>query len=65
MRRGQRLRVSRSEPLTYEAANCAFLFAFFPIVYFVFGHLGVALGCVVYNFLFKYIGGFEFEAKVE
>jgi hypothetical protein len=41
------------------------LFAFSPIVYFVFGYLGVALGCVVYNFLFKYIGGFEFEAKVE
>ena len=39
------------------------MFAFFPIAYFVFGYIGVALGCVVYNFLFRFIGGIEFEAK--
>jgi len=39
------------------------LFAFFPIAYLVFGYLGVAFSCIVYNFVVKYIGGIEFEAK--
>lgn len=32
-----------------------------PIIYAVFGYLFSVIGCVVYNLLFKYIGGFEFE----
>jgi ABC-type Na+ efflux pump permease subunit len=39
-----------------------FLFIFVPVVYAVFGYLGGAFWCFVYNVLFKYIGGIEFEA---
>jgi hypothetical protein len=33
-----------------------------PIFYLVFGYVMVAIGCAVYNFMFKYIGGIEFES---
>ena len=36
-----------------------------PFIYLVFGHLSVAIGCLIYNFMFRYIGGIEFEAKNE
>jgi hypothetical protein len=39
-----------------------FLFLFFPVIYAVFGYLGSAFWCLLYNLLFKYIGGIEFEA---
>ena len=42
-----------------------FLIIFFPILYLVLGYLGTAIGSAIYNFLFKYIGGFEFEVKDE
>jgi hypothetical protein len=32
-----------------------------PFLYAVVGYISVAIGCALYNFLFKYIGGFEFE----
>ena len=35
----------------------------FSILYLVFGYLSVAIVCLVYNVLVKYIGGFEFEVK--
>ena len=38
-----------------------FLFLIFPVMYMVFGYLSVALGCLLYNFMFKYIGGIEFQ----
>lgn len=34
-----------------------------PIFYLVFGYLFVALGCLIYNFLVKFIGGIEFELE--
>ena len=37
------------------------LFVVMPILYAVFGYLSMAIGCVLYNWLFQYIGGFEFE----
>ena len=40
-----------------------FFFAFFPVMYLVLGYVMVVAGCATYNFMFKYIGGIEFEAK--
>jgi hypothetical protein len=34
-----------------------------PIVYLVIGYLSVLISCAVYNALFPYIGGLEFEAR--
>jgi len=33
-----------------------------PILYLVIGYVSVAIGCALYNFLYRYIGGFEYEA---
>lgn len=41
------------------------LVALFPVLYFVFGYIATAIGCAIYNLLFKYIGGFEFEVQSE
>ena len=35
----------------------------FPVMYFIMGYIMVAIGCVVYNFAFKFIGGFEYESN--
>lgn len=32
-----------------------------PIFYLVFGYISIALGCLIYNFLFKFVGGIEVE----
>lgn len=32
-----------------------------PVMYLVIGYLSVAVGCLLYNALFKFIGGIEFE----
>ena len=42
-----------------------FMFLLMPLFYLVFGYVSVAIGCAVYNFMFKYIGGIEFESKAE
>lgn len=36
-----------------------------PLMYFAMGYIMVAVGCAIYNFMFKYIGGFEFQARVD
>lgn len=41
------------------------LFIAMPIFYAIFGYIFTAIGCALYNFLFKYIGGFEFEVIEE
>lgn len=33
-----------------------------PVMYLVIGYVGVAIGCLLYNALFKFIGGIEFES---
>jgi hypothetical protein len=33
----------------------------FPFMYLVFGYIMTAIGCLIYNLLFKFIGGFEYE----
>ena len=42
-----------------------FMFILFPILYLVFGYLMTVIGSAIYNFFFRYIGGFEFEVKDE
>jgi hypothetical protein len=39
------------------------LFLLMPLIYLVFGYISVAIGCAIYNFMFRYIGGIEFEAQ--
>jgi hypothetical protein len=34
-----------------------------PVLYLVVGYISVAIGCAVYNLLYKYIGGIEFESR--
>lgn len=34
-----------------------------PVLYLVIGYVSVAIGCAVYNLLYKHIGGIEFEAR--
>lgn len=34
-----------------------------PIFYLVMGYVSVAIGCAIYNAMFRHIGGIEFEAR--
>lgn len=34
-----------------------------PILYLVMGYVMVAIGCALYNFMYKRIGGIEFETR--
>lgn len=43
----------------------AFVFLLFPIMYLVMGYIMARVGCALYNFMYKYIGGFEFESQAE
>ena len=40
----------------------AYSFLFLPLAYLVFGYLSVAVGCLLYNLLFRAVGRIEFEA---
>jgi len=40
-----------------------FMILIMPVMYLLIGYLSVAIGCAVYNFMFKYLGGIEFESK--
>ena len=33
----------------------------FPVMYLVLGYLSVAIGCLVYNVAFAFLGGIEYE----
>jgi hypothetical protein len=33
----------------------------FPVVYLVVGYVMTALGCMIYNLVAKFTGGFEYE----
>jgi ABC-type multidrug transport system fused ATPase/permease subunit len=43
----------------------AYVFLLFPLLYLVMGYLTVAVICALYNFLYKYIGGIEFDERSE
>ena len=34
-----------------------------PLLYLVIGYVTVTVGCLLYNFMYKYIGGIEFDAN--
>ena len=36
-----------------------------PLMYLAFGYVMVAIGCALYNFMFRHIGGIEFEFETE
>ena len=42
-----------------------FFFLIMPVIYLVFTYVSVAIGCVIYNFMVKYVGGIEFELEDE
>ncbi|MFC3148473.1 hypothetical protein [Piscinibacterium candidicorallinum] len=35
----------------------------FPVMYLVFGYVMVAVACALYNALFGFLGGFEYESN--
>jgi quinol-cytochrome oxidoreductase complex cytochrome b subunit len=49
----------QGNPVTFQK----YIFILFPILYLVFGYVMTTIGCMIYNFFFKYIGGFEYETK--
>jgi hypothetical protein len=46
-----------------QAQQGLFLLLVMPIAYLVIGYILCIIGCAVYNFLVRYIGGFEFESN--
>ena len=48
-----------------QARPPVFFFLLAPLMYLVMGYIMVAIGCAFYNFMFKYIGGIEFESKAD
>ncbi|MFN4329058.1 MAG: hypothetical protein ACK4FF_09290 [Limnobacter sp.] len=46
-----------------QEAPSAFMFLLMPVLYLVMGYMSVAIGCAIYNFAFKFIGGIEFETN--
>ena len=46
-----------------EARPPLFMLLGMPILYLAFGYISVAIGCAVYNALYKHIGGIEFETR--
>jgi hypothetical protein len=40
-----------------------FMAVLFPLLYLVIGYVTVIVGCLLYNVMYKYIGGIEFEAN--
>jgi hypothetical protein len=46
-----------------SSAPSALYVILFPVVYLVMGYFIVSLVCCVYNYLYRFIGGVEFESK--
>ena len=44
------------------AQPSVFMLLLFPVLYLVMGYVMIALGSVIYNFMFKYVGGIEYES---
>jgi hypothetical protein len=40
-----------------------YFFTAFPLLYLIFGYLTTLIGCTIYNYMFKFIGGFEYEVN--
>ena len=42
-----------------------FMFLVLPFFYLIVGYITVAIMCALYNFFFRFVGGFEFELSGE
>jgi len=42
-----------------------FVFVIMPFFYLIFGYIFIVIWCTIYNYFFKYIGGFEFEIEAK
>lgn len=51
---------ARGNPVNPPPAAAALLF---PVLYLVMGYMTVAVGCWLYNFMFRYLGGIEYETR--
>lgn len=40
-----------------------YFFVAFPLLYLIIGYLTTLIGSIIYNYLFRFIGGFEFEVN--
>ena len=38
-----------------------FMLLLMPVIYLVFGYISVAIGCAIYNAMYKVVGGIEYE----
>lgn len=52
-------------PAGTPGAPPAFMLLIAPVFYLFFGYVSVAVGCLLYNFMFTYVGGIEYEASAE
>lgn len=43
----------------------AFMFLLFPFLYLAMGYIVTAVLCLLYNFVCRYIGGIEYEARTD
>lgn len=54
-----------SAPAQAQAHPSIWLFALMPLIYLVFGYLMVAIGCWLYNTMFRFVGGIEYTSRSE
>lgn len=47
----------------FFAAGPAVMLFIGPILYLVFGYVFIAIGCMVYNTIAKFVGGIEFDIE--
>ncbi|MEP7100467.1 MAG: hypothetical protein ABI781_08155 [Burkholderiales bacterium] len=36
-----------------------------PVFYLIVGYISVVIGCAIYNFMFRFLGGVEYETRVD
>ncbi|NML15947.1 hypothetical protein [Azohydromonas caseinilytica] len=46
-----------------ESRTPVLMIVFMPLLYLALTYLSVIAGCALYNFIYPYVGGIEFEAK--
>jgi hypothetical protein len=49
----------------HQGAPPIIIFLIFPVIYLITGYIMTAIGCVIYNFTYKYIGGIEYDVLGE
>lgn len=45
-----------------ESRPPVFVFIALPVIYLIVGYVGTALACAIYNVVYKWVGGVEFES---